>query len=128
MNEKKVSILLVDDTAYNIMILEEFLDADYKLSSAVDGEQAWLLLENNPNDFDIVLLDWIMPKMDGIEVLKRIRAHSELKHIKVIMQTTNGMKDKIQQAMDTGADDFIIKPYNEQDIINSIESAVKKLS
>ncbi len=94
----------------------------------VDGEQAWLLLENNPNDFDIVLLDWIMPKMDGIEVLKRIRAHSELKHIKVIMQTTNGMKDKIQQAMDTGADDFIIKPYNEQDIINSIESAVKKLS
>ena len=69
-----------------------------------------------------------MPKMDGLEVLKQIKAHSKMRRVQVIMQTTNGMKEKIKQAMDAGVDDFITKPYYEQDIINSVHVALKKLS
>jgi len=107
------------------MILEEcFADHDYELLTAEDGEQAWTLLKNNPNDFDVVLLDWMMPKLDGMEVLKRIKADSTLKHIHVIMQTARAGKDEVQQGMDAGAYYYLTKPYKEQEIQSIVETAV----
>jgi len=127
-SDKRISILIVDDEALNILILEEYLTDHYKLTSAPGGVQALKSLESYPNSFDIILLDWLMPSIDGIEVLKRIRAHSKLRQIQVIMQSSNGMKDKIKLAMESGADYYITKPYTEQEINKLIETVARKLS
>lgn len=125
----KPSVLLVDDDSQSLMILEEYLGQyGYQLSTATDGYQAWLLLENNPKRYDIVLLDWNMPILNGIEVLKRIKAHSQLQHVFVIMQTTNAMEQQIQQGMNAGADDYITKPYNEQNIHSRVEKAIQEIN
>jgi len=125
MSNKKPAILLVDDEIYNLMILEEcFADHDYKLSTAEDGEEAWSLLKAKPNDFDVVLLDWMMPKLDGIDVLKKIRADPALKHIHVIMQTARAGKNEVKQGMDAGAYYYLTKPYKEQEIQSIVETAI----
>ncbi|BCG63829.1 MAG: hypothetical protein methR_P1562 [Methyloprofundus sp.] len=125
MSVKKPSILLVDDESYNLMILEEcFQEHDYDLTTAEDGQQAWALLQANPHDFDVVLLDWMMPQMDGLEVLKRIKAHTDLQHIYVIMQTARAGKGEVRQGMDAGAYYYLTKPYKEEDIQSIVETAV----
>lgn len=130
-----VSILAVDDEYYNLLIMEEFLQDDgYTITTASDGEEAWALLEASPEQFDVVLLDRMMPKMEGLEVLKRMKMHPTLQYVPAILQTASAKNEQIIEGIAAGAYYYITKPYKEDMFRSVVRAAVvdrirfKKLS
>ncbi len=116
-------ILVVDDEPINLAIIKEYLkNIDAKLSFANDGGEAWALLEANPDDFDIILLDRMMPIMTGMEVLDKISNHPTLKKCPVIMQTAMASNSEISEGISAGAYYYLTKPF-EADMLRSIVNA-----
>lgn len=103
-------ILIVDDERYNIKVLADFLRADYKIMAAKTGEQA-LKAAQGPNPPDLILLDIMMPKIDGYEVCKRLKADSRTMHIPVIFVTAMAASDDEAKGFELGAVDYITKPF-----------------
>lgn len=125
MSSDKASILIVDDEPYNIEIIMEYLeDEGYDLHSAHDGLDAWTKLEADPQSFDIVLLDRMMPNMDGMQVLEKIKAHPHLVEIPVILQTALASRQDISDGMKAGAYYYLTKPFEEENLRSVIATAV----
>lgn len=119
-------ILIVDDEKFNLTIAN-----DYIKKSAIKCE---VILCNKPmevtkimdeNDFDIVLLDIVMPKMDGIDVLKQIRANSKYDNVQILMLTSLTDSDSFKKCFENGADDYINKPIKEFEFFARFKAAVK---
>jgi len=110
LNNKKV--LLVDDDMRNIYSLSSVLE-DYgmRIIVAYDGKQAIEELEANP-DTDIVLMDIMMPTMDGIEATKAIRAKKEYRDLPIIAVTAKAMPEDKEKCMAAGVSDYIAKPID----------------
>ena len=109
-NPTNPTILVVDDEIFNLEILSEHLsDEGYNVASAEDGAKAWALLEETPERFDTVLLDRMMPHMNGMEVLERIKGHSQLNMLPVIMQTAKAASQDILEGLEAVAD-FALLP------------------
>jgi diguanylate cyclase (GGDEF)-like protein len=105
------TILIVDDHEDNVELLRARLEArGYHTTAAEDGEAALQLVEAQPPD--LILLDVMMPKVDGIEVARRIRANKALPFIPIIMQTALDSTEQTVEGLDAGADDYITKPIN----------------
>lgn len=116
-------LLLVDDEPFNLEILSEHLgDAGYAIETALDGEQAWAALTREGSQFDAVLLDRMMPGINGMEVLRRMQAHPHLSLLPVVMQTAVGSPDAVREGMEAGAYYYLTKPF-EQDILLAIVAA-----
>jgi two-component system chemotaxis sensor kinase CheA len=104
--------LIVDDEERNVFALRSYLEAlEMKTIIAHNGEEAILMLQDNPKP-DIILLDIMMPVMDGYETLEIIRQTDELKSIPVIAVTARAMKGDEQKCLEAGAWDYISKPVN----------------
>ena len=124
-------ILVVDDEPLNLDIIDEFLTGkgqDYIVQTANDGIEAMELLETNPNKYDVVLLDRMMPRMSGMEVLEKMSAHPELKHIPVILQTAKVSKDDILEGLKAGAYYYLTKPFTSEILHSVVKTAVKDRS
>ncbi len=122
-------ILIVDDEPYNIEIICEYLDeCDYQLSTAEDGESALALMEQDPDKFDVILLDRMMPGMDGIEVLKKMQAHPVLCHVPVILQTGMANKQDVLDGLDAGAYYYLTKPFEGEMLLSVVKTAVRDRS
>lgn len=107
MSEVK-KILLVEDDVFMLDLLSDKLrKSGFDISVAVDGEECMKVLESLKPD--LVLLDIVMPKMDGLDVLRRIKASQELSTIPVIVLSNLGQKEEVDRAVDLGAKDYIIK-------------------
>ena len=117
-------ILIVDDDDGTREALEMILEDDYEVGSVADGQIA--LDKLNREDFDLVLLDLMMPGMDGIETLKRIKAYD--KQIDVIMVSATDRAREATAAMTSGAYDYITKPFDAEAILTAIERALQKRS
>lgn len=105
-NMKK--ILIVDDDQYLRELYEEILkDAGYEVLTAVDGEEG--VAKVNSTNFDLILLDVMMPKMDGLHVLQTLKASGKIPAIKVILLTNLAHDPIIQEALDQGASSYLIK-------------------
>lgn len=102
-------ILVVDDIATNIALVKAMLKSkNCEVISAQSGAQALkIAVEQKP---DIIILDIMMPVMDGYEVLARLRSNDQTKDIKVVMLSAISKEDDINKAMELGADDYITKP------------------
>ncbi len=125
MSDTKGTILVVDDEPFNLEILVEHLeDEGYDPLSAEDGLQAWQMLEQNPERFDTVLLDRMMPDMDGMEVLKRIKQHQLLAPLPVIMQTAKAGKDDVLEGLQAGAYYYLTKPFEKEAMLAIVDTAV----
>src|SRR5438128_6009709 len=112
-------ILIVDDNATNIAILEELLSDHYKLHSARSGEEALAALEEfRP---DLILLDIMMPGIDGYETCRRIRANPARKNVKVIMVSAKAMVSERLKGYEAGADDYITKPFEEDELLAKVQ-------
>ncbi len=123
-DEKALQLLIVDDDELNREIITEHLDeSDYVITTANDGDIAIELLEKEPTKFDIVLLDRMMPRMGGMEVLSRIRQHSQLSSIPVILQTARASTDDIIDGMKAGANYYITKPFEETMLKTVVQTA-----
>jgi len=120
-------LLLVDDDSVNLQILREYLEEEgYSLVEAHDGEEAWALLEAEGDSFYAVLLDRMMPKLDGLAVLNRMMAHEKLKDIPVIMQTAAGAVYEVQEGIEAGAFYYLTKPFDRAMLLAIVASAIRK--
>src|SRR6476659_7727455 len=110
----ETTILVVDDQAQNVRLLDAVLSPrGYRVVSADSGEQALdLLNEEQPH---LVLLDILMPSMDGYEVCRRIRANPDTAYLPVVMITASDAQQKVR-GIEAGADDFITKPFDQAEL------------
>ena len=105
-------ILIVDDDIKNIFVLETALEEfNAKTSTAFNGREALDFLEKNPT-VDLILMDIMMPVMDGYEAIQEIRKQENIKHIPIIAVTAKAMKEDREKCISLGADDYISKPIN----------------
>jgi CheY-like chemotaxis protein len=120
-------ILVVDDEPLNLIIIGEYLGAaeeGYQWETAENGDQAWQMLEEAPERYAAVLLDRMMPKMDGMQVLARIKTHPVLKEVPVILQTARAAKEDIEEGIKAGAYYYLTKPYQEEELLSIVRTAV----
>ena len=113
----KRQILVADDEFINREILENVLADEYDVLKAEDGEMAYEMIKKNRNTLSLILLDLIMPKLTGLELLARLGEDSELKGIPVIVLTSD--QDSEVTSLKKGAYDFIPKPYPQPDVIKA---------
>jgi diguanylate cyclase (GGDEF)-like protein len=123
-DERSRRILIVDDHADNVQVLRARLEArGYLVDSAGDGEEALKKIYASPPD--LVLLDVMMPKIDGLEVARRMKSDRSLPFIPVIMQTALDSTESMVQGLDAGADDYIAKPIDYQELEARVKSLLR---
>ena len=116
--QQREKILIVDDYSINVEILEEVLGEQYQLATAASGEEALALApEFRPA---LILLDIMMPGIDGYETCRRLRAHPALKYTKIIMVTAKAMLSERLEGYEAGADDYVTKPYNKEELLAKV--------
>jgi len=117
-------ILIVDDEPFNLDLLEqELAEQGYSLERAGDGEEALKKVESFLPD--VILLDYMMPKMNGIEVVKRLRQDEKHKSIPVILVTAKGSREDKVRGLDAGADDYVVKPFDSFELLARVRSMLR---
>lgn len=109
--QEALQILVVDDVVDNIKIISEILRKEYKVKAATSGEKALQICEHDPQP-DLILLDIMMPVMDGMEVCRRLKANPRTQHISVIFLSALDQTKHIVQGLSLGAVDYITKPID----------------
>ncbi|AXS78866.1 response regulator [Dechloromonas sp. HYN0024] len=122
----KTCVLLVDDEELNLEILVEYFDGEepFSLQAADSGEAAWELLQNPENNFKLILLDRMMPGLDGIGLLRRIKGDPRLAGIPVIMQTAANSPEQIREGLEAGAYYYLTKPYRRDSLLAIVHAAL----
>ena len=122
--DRKPKILVVDDVPLNVELLRTYLNtAGYLVFEAGDGEQAMqMVAQKKP---DLLLLDIMMPKMNGFEVCKQLKSDPKTRFIPIVMVTAlQSIEDKVQ-GIEAGADDFITKPFNKMELLARVRSLLR---
>src|SRR5205085_5829747 len=97
----------------------------YRVLEALDGEEALLVVsESQP---DLVLLDWMLPKLSGIEVCRRLRSRQETRNVPIIMLTARGEESDRIRGLDTGADDYITKPFSMTELLARLRAVMRRI-
>ena len=118
-------ILLVDDDATLIDVLPRMLTKhNYAIDTATDGEQGWIY--GSTYNYDLIILDWSLPKLDGISLCKRFRAHGCDTPI-LLLTARNTSQDKIR-GLDAGADDYLCKPFDVEELAARIRALLRRLN
>ncbi len=118
------SILIVDDEPNNIQLLGNLLKENgYNVEFALDGEKAFDWLDSKP--FDLVLLDIMMPGMDGYTVCKKIKSDVSKRHLPIIFITAKTETDDIVKGFDAGGSDYITKPFKAPELLARVKMHVE---
>lgn len=117
------TILLVDDSGTSLMLEKLILNQSaYRLLTAGDGEEAVATaLANRP---DLILLDVVMPKMDGFEACKRLKQEAATRDIPVILVTTRGEPENVERGFALGCSDYVTKPLNSLELLTKIRNCL----
>lgn len=116
-----MNILIADDEFYMIKIVKSYLEKEgFNVLTAQDGESALEIFYNNK--IDLVILDWMMPKINGLDVCAKIK---EIKNIKVLMLTAKEQNEDELLALESGADDYIKKPFDPRILILRVKKLLK---
>jgi two-component system, OmpR family, alkaline phosphatase synthesis response regulator PhoP len=119
------TILAVDDEEHILELLAYNLERDgYHVLKAETGEEALAILDKEK--VDIVLLDWMLPGIDGIEVLRRIRANKTLKLLPVIFLTAKGDEISKVVGLEVGSDDYLVKPFGVHELLARIKAVLRR--
>jgi len=121
-----MKVLIVDDQPHNVLLLETLLEKKYETISTYNGLDALEIIEKNK--IDLVLLDILMPHIDGFEVLKRIKENTRIHDTKVIMVTCKTDMADIKHALQIGASDYIKKPIDTTELFSKLETQQKLIS
>jgi DNA-binding response OmpR family regulator len=117
-------LLVVEDSPLDRALLKAHLTtAGYELDMAVDGIEALAALQKNPDRYDVVLLDRNMPKMNGMELLARMKENAQLRLLPVILQTAAITPSEILEGIDAGAYYYLTKPYNTKMLLSVVRAA-----
>ncbi len=113
MKNTKRTVLVLDDDEINLMILIKGVqESGYIAKPFMASAEAWEYLQKNPDEIDVALLDKMMPGMDGIEMLKRIKGAENLRHIPVIIQTGDVGVQQMREGIEAGAYYYLTKPFH----------------
>lgn len=124
--QKTVKILIIDDNPESV---EEILpEYGYDVTVALDGQKGIEALEVSGKKFDLILLDVLMPNMNGWDVLRHIRENKKMKHIPVIMMTALDSEVDQVSGLKVGADDYITKPFKIPTLLARIEALMRRIS
>jgi two-component system phosphate regulon response regulator PhoB len=122
---EQITVLVVEDEPHIRRVLEYNLNLDgFKVELAEDGA-AGLKLAHEAHP-DVILLDWLMPLMSGLQVLEELKKDVSTEHIPVFMLTAKGMLSDVTQALEIGADDYITKPFNPIQLGKTIREKLEK--
>jgi len=122
----QMNVLLVEDEPAQREMLAYNLEAEgYHVRRAENGEEAMLLIEEAPPD--IIILDWMMPLLSGIEVCRRVKSRAETREIPVIMLSARSEEVDAVRGLDTGADDYVIKPYNLRELMARVRNQLRRV-
>ena len=120
------NILVAEDEDSLAPLLNYNLEKEgYAVAVAADGEEALMMVDEKLPA--LVLLDWMLPKVSGIEVCRRLRARTETRNIPIIMLTARGEETDRIRGLDTGADDFIVKPFSMSELSARIRAVLRRL-
>lgn len=119
------TVLVVEDEPPQAEMLAYNLEKEgYSVLIAADGEEGLLMArENLP---DVVVLDWMLPGLTGIEVCRQLRANPETQEIPIIMLTARGEEEDRVRGIETGADDYVVKPYSPRELVARIKGVLRR--
>jgi DNA-binding response OmpR family regulator len=124
--DRNNSVLLVEDEEHIRLVVEYNLKREgFEVYSAEDGLSALEIARKIIPD--IILLDWMLPGMNGLEVLTELKHDERTKHIPVFMLTAKGMASDVARALEMGADDYITKPFNPRQLGETIKKKLEEL-
>jgi len=126
-DNKNYTVLIVDDNDDNVFLLESIITSHgYNVISASGGQEALDLIKSKRSELDIIILDVMMPVIDGLEVTRSIKSNSRTRHIPVILLTAK-QKDRndVAKGLDMGADDYLSKPVDSMELLARIRSSLQ---
>ena len=118
-------IIVVEDEAPLVELLKYNLQSEgYDVVHAADGEEAELLLAEQT--YDLAILDWMIPKISGIELCRRLRNRTETQNLPIILLTARGEETDRVRGLTTGADDYVTKPFSVQELMARIKALLRR--
>lgn len=124
-DENRETILIVDDSAMNRMLLSDILLDTYNIIEAEDGEQAIAILQQHASEISIVVLDMVMPKVDGFGVLEAMNENRWIQFLPVVSISTESSPEFVERAYSLGVTDFINRPFDELIVIRRVSNTIK---
>jgi two-component system phosphate regulon response regulator PhoB len=122
---KPYVLIAEDEKAVSELLLYNLRKEDYDVGIAGDGEEALLIAaEEQP---DLVILDWMMPQLSGIEVCRRLRARQETRNVPILMLTARGEETDRIRGLDTGADDYLTKPFSMTELLARLRAVMRRI-
>jgi two-component system phosphate regulon response regulator PhoB len=118
-------LLVEDDRSLADLLLWHFNRERFEVRTAVDGEEALLLAQENPPD--IVILDWMIEGVSGIEVCRRLRRNPATANVPIIMLTARGEESDRVRGLETGADDYMTKPFSPRELIARVGAVLRRV-
>ncbi|MFG0261562.1 MAG: PleD family two-component system response regulator [Novipirellula sp. JB048] len=110
-----MKVLIADDDPVSRRLLQNYLEKwEYEVTVAMDGSEAWQCFQQD--DFSLVICDWMMPGIDGPDLIRRIRASSPHGYVYTLLLTAKTKKGDLVEGMESGADDFVSKPFNHDEL------------
>jgi two-component system chemotaxis response regulator CheY len=118
-------LIVVDDSSTMRRIIKNTLTrmGHKDVLEAEDGVEAWSIIDANP-DIEMILTDWNMPNMNGLELVQKLRADGRFKTVPIIMITTEGGKSEVITAMKAGVNNYIVKPFTPQVLKEKLEAVI----
>lgn len=118
-------IIVVEDEASLAELIRYNLESEgYDVTHASDGEEAELMLAEQ--SFDLAILDWMIPKVSGIELCRRLRKRTETSNLPIILLTARGEESDRVRGLTTGADDYVTKPFSVQELMARIKALMRR--
>lgn len=124
MDRKGRILIIEDEAAIREMVGYSLMKDGYACREAADAEQARAIL--NEEKPDLILLDWMLPGMSGIDYLRRLRNDSGTRDIPIIMLTARGEEADMVRGLDTGADDYITKPFSTRELLARLKAVLRR--
>lgn len=122
---KTKRLLLIDDDPNLILLVKDYLEfRGYEVITAENGKLAWLVLEQTTPD--LIICDIMMPEMDGYAFVDRLRQDAELRWLPVIFLSAKGQTHDRIKGLNTGADVYIVKPFEPEELVAQVESSLKQ--
>ena len=118
-------LLIEDDEAIAELIVWHFAREGFSVRQTPDGEQALVLVEERVPD--IVLLDWMIESLPGIEVCRRLRRNPKSANVPIIMLSARGEEEDRIRGLETGADDYVTKPFNPRELVTRVQAVLRRL-
>ena len=119
------NVLVVEDEPAQLELLRYNLEKEgFEVSTAMDGEEGMLLAEEQ--EPDLIILDWMLPNLSGIEVCRQLKRHERTRNTPIIMLTARGEESDRIRGLDTGADEYVVKPYSVNVLMAQVRAMLRR--